>query len=166
LNSGLCPIIPHGREFPRGARSADDEYDVGVAKLRDKDYEKLLDLQTGLRRFLRWSEDQALAEGLTGAQQELLLAVRGHPDRRGPTIGEVSRYLMRRSHTTVSLVDRAVAAGLLERRADREDQRVVRLALTASGNRHLDRLAGLYREQLARLGPRASGLWRGLDAQG
>lgn len=136
-----------------------------MAKLRDKDYERLLELQTGLRRFLRWSEEQALATGVTPAQQELLLAVRGHADRRGPTIGDVSRYLMRRSHTTVSLVDRAVAAGLLERRGDREDQRVVRLALTTSGNRHVDKLSGLHREQLARLSSRAATLWRGLDLE-
>ena len=48
--------------------------------LRDADYEDLLALRTGLRRFLRWSEQQAEGAGLTPAQQQLLLAIRGHPD--------------------------------------------------------------------------------------
>ncbi|MCH7720116.1 MAG: hypothetical protein IH988_03880 [Planctomycetes bacterium] len=37
--------------------------------------------ETGLRRFLRWSEQQAKASGLTPAHHQLLLAIRGHQDR-------------------------------------------------------------------------------------
>ena len=47
-------------------------------RLTDADYEDLLTLRTGLRRFLRWSEQQAEEAGLTPAQHQLLLAVRGH----------------------------------------------------------------------------------------
>ena len=53
-------------------------------RLTDADYEDLLTLRTGLRRFLRWSEQQAEEAGLTPAQHQLLLAIRGHTDRRGP----------------------------------------------------------------------------------
>ena len=53
-------------------------------RLRDADYEDLLALRTGLRRFLRWSEQQAEAAGLTPAQHQLLLAVRGHADHARP----------------------------------------------------------------------------------
>ena len=49
----------------------------------DEDYRRLLELRTGLRRFLRWSESQAEAAGLTPAQHQLLLAIRGHPDPAG-----------------------------------------------------------------------------------
>ena len=42
-------------------------------RLRDADYEDLLALRTGLRRFLRWSEQQAEEAGLTPAQHQLLL---------------------------------------------------------------------------------------------
>jgi hypothetical protein len=51
----------------------------------------LLTFRTGLRHFQRWSEQQAAVAGLTPAQHQLLVAVRGHRDRRGPTIGEVAR---------------------------------------------------------------------------
>jgi hypothetical protein len=57
--------------------------------LSDTDYRRLLALRTQLRRFDRWSEQRARDFGLTHAQHQLLLAIRGHNDARGPTIGEV-----------------------------------------------------------------------------
>ena len=67
----------------------------------DEDYRRLLELRTGLRRFLRWSEQHAEAAGLTPAQHQLLLAIRGHRDPRGPTVGDVAGYLMLRPHSAV-----------------------------------------------------------------
>lgn len=133
-------------------------------RLQDADYERLLDLRTGLRRFLRWSEERAEMVGLTSAQHQLLLAVRGHADRRGPTTGDVADRLLRRHHTTVSLIDRAEAAGLLVRRTDTDDARVVRLALTRLGSRRLEQLAELHLEELDRLGPQLGRLWAGLKS--
>ena len=48
--------------------------------LDQRDDERLLAFRTGLRRFLAWSGQQAEAAGITPAQHQLLLAVRGHPD--------------------------------------------------------------------------------------
>ena len=70
---------------------------------------RLLEFRTGLRRFLHWSEEQARAAGLTAAQHQLLLAVRGHDG--GPTIGEVAEQLLLRHHSAVELVDRAERPG-------------------------------------------------------
>jgi DNA-binding MarR family transcriptional regulator len=131
-------------------------------RLTDADYEDLLALRTGLRRFLRWSEQQAEATGLTPAQHQLLLAVRGHPDRRGPTIGEVADYLLLRHHSAVGLVDRAEEAGLVTRSRDAEDQRVVRLQLTAEGEEHLEALSAAHMEELHRLALKLPSAWRGL----
>jgi len=58
--------------------------------LTQSDFEHQLELRTGLRRFLRWSERQARAVGLTPAKHQLLLAIKGHPDTAGPTIGELA----------------------------------------------------------------------------
>src|SRR6185295_11388736 len=132
-------------------------------KLDDGDYRKLLDLRTGLRRFLRWSEEQAATVGLTPAQHQLLLAVRGHGDSRGPTIGDVAGYLLLRHNSAVELVGRAERAGLLERRPDEVDQRVVRLHLTARGEELLGRLSSQHLEELERLAPRMRQLWQGLE---
>jgi DNA-binding MarR family transcriptional regulator len=131
-------------------------------QLRDADYEDLLALRTGLRRFLRWSEQQAEAAGLTPAQHQLLLAVRGHPDRRGPTVGEVADYLLLRHHSAVGLVDRAVAAKLLKRVRDPQDHRIVRLQLTAVGGKRLQALSEAHLEELGRLGRTLPNAWRGL----
>ena len=100
--------------------------------LSQEEYARLLALRTGLRRFLRWSEQQAEAAGLTPAQHQLLLAIHGHDDPRGPTVGEVADYLLLRHHSTVELVDRADTAGLVSRQRDPDDHRVVRLSSPAT----------------------------------
>jgi DNA-binding MarR family transcriptional regulator len=53
----------------------------------------------------------------------------------------------------VGLVDRAVAANLVERHSDSEDQRIVRLRLTSLGARRLRQLAGLHLDELRRMMP-------------
>jgi DNA-binding MarR family transcriptional regulator len=119
--------------------------------LDDEMYAKLLALRVGLRRFERWSEQQAQAAGLTPAQHQLLLAIRGHDDPRGPTIGEVADYLLLQHHSTVGLIDRAESAGLVTRIRAAEDHRVVRLKLTRSGARRLATLSATHLEELTRL---------------
>ena len=106
-----------------------------------------------LRRFLHWSGAEAAAVGLTPTQHQLLLAIRGHPDKSGPTITDVAGYLLIRHHSAVELVDRAEAAGLVERRPDAQDLRVVRLVLTPAGADKLARLSVLHVEELRRLAP-------------
>jgi DNA-binding MarR family transcriptional regulator len=134
------------------------------SRIADADYERLLEFRTGLRRFLRWSEEQAQAAGVSPAQHQLLLAIRGHSDSRGPTISDVAEYLLLRHHSAVELVDRAVTAGLVRRRQDRDDHRVVRLQLTARGAEKLRRLTAVTLEELARLSPRLRPVWSGLEA--
>jgi DNA-binding MarR family transcriptional regulator len=130
--------------------------------LTDADYARLLEFRTGLRRFLHWSEAQAVEVGLTPAQHQLLLAVRGHPGRAGPTIGEIADTLLLRHHSAVELINRAEAAGLVRRQPDRSDQRVVRMALTALGSRRLRQLSERHLEELDRLRPQLSAMWHGI----
>jgi DNA-binding MarR family transcriptional regulator len=130
--------------------------------LSDADYGKLLEFRDGLRRFLRWSETQARAVGLTPAQHQLLLAIRGHSDPLGPTIGDVATHLLLRHHSTVELVDRAHAAGLVDRTVDENDQRMVRLRLTTDGERRLVALTTQHLDELRRLEPRVRPIWAGL----
>jgi uncharacterized protein YeaO (DUF488 family)/DNA-binding MarR family transcriptional regulator len=125
-------------------------------ELEDADYRRLLKLRVSLRQYLHWSEQQAQAVGLTPAHHQLLLAIRGHDDPRGPTIGDVAGYLLLKHHSTVELVQRAGALGLLERFDDPEDGRVVRLALTEKGTQALERLSSLHYDELSRM---VEGLW-------
>jgi DNA-binding MarR family transcriptional regulator len=133
------------------------------ASLSDDNYARLLRFRTGLRRFERWSEQQAAAAGLTAAQHQLLLAVRGHRDRRGPTIGELSEYLLLRHHSVVELIDRAAAAGLVVRTTDPSDLRLVRVRLTQHGGAVLRHLTRAHVAELARLAPEFEVLWDGLE---
>ena len=130
--------------------------------LEQAQYTRLLEFRTGLRTFLRWSESQARVAGLTPAQHQLMLAVRGHPDDRGPTIGEIADYLVLRHHSAVGLTDRAVQSGLVVRSRDPEDQRVVRLRLTPAGQRKLDQLVVITLEELDRLERSTSHPWAGI----
>jgi DNA-binding MarR family transcriptional regulator len=124
-----------------------------LSELRQPDYERLLGFRSALRRFLRWSEREARAAGLTPAQHQLLLAIRGHQGIPGPTVGELSSYLVLRHHSVVELIDRAESAGLVRRRRDPADHRVVRLRLTAEGRRRIEQLSKLHLEELRRLAP-------------
>ncbi|HVU71996.1 MAG TPA: MarR family winged helix-turn-helix transcriptional regulator [Mycobacteriales bacterium] len=129
----------------------------------DKNLQDLLRLRTELRRFQRWSEGQAKDAGLTHMQHQLLLAVKGHVDPRGPTIGEAADYLLLRHHSCVELIDRVEALGHIERLADPDDARVARLSLTRSGERCLAKLSSLHIEELRRLKPVLATLIDGLD---
>ena len=132
--------------------------------LDDEAYRRLLALRTGLRRFLNWSESQARQSGLTPAQHQLLLAVKGHPDRAGPTIGEIAGHLLLRHHSAVELVQRAEAAGLVGRRTSEIDRRQVHLELTPRGSDALERLTALHLEELERLAGDFQRVWAGIEA--
>ena len=122
-----------------------------MARLTQQDFERLLEFRVTLRRFHRWSEDQAKAAGLTHVQHQLLVAIKGHPGDRPPTVGDLAGYLLLRPHSAVELVDRAEAAGLVQRTPDREDGRVVRVRLTADGEEILQRLTRAHLDRLHEL---------------
>jgi DNA-binding MarR family transcriptional regulator len=118
--------------------------------MTQSDYAKLLGFRTELRRFLHWSEQQAVATGLTPSQHQLLLAVKGHRGPHGPTIGEVAECLMLRHHSAVGLTDRTEKAGFVTRNRDPEDHRVIHLELTPAGEDLIWRLSWAHLEELRR----------------
>ena len=124
-----------------------------MTELTPEAYTNLLRFRTALRRFDSWSHEQAARVGLTHAQHQLLLAVKGHPERSGPTIRDVAAYLNTRHHSAVGLIDRAERAGLLRRSRDHDDGRVVRLTLSPLGEDRIARLSELHLAELARLAP-------------
>jgi uncharacterized protein YeaO (DUF488 family)/DNA-binding MarR family transcriptional regulator len=137
---------------------------MATKALSDDDYRRLLAFRDGLRRFEHWSEQRALEAGLTTAQHQLLLAIRGHGDERGPTIGEVADHLLLRHHSAVELVKRAEESGLISRSVDRDDRRVVRLHLSAKARALLRSLSVQHLAELNRLGSDLAPLWSGIGA--
>jgi DNA-binding MarR family transcriptional regulator len=119
--------------------------------LTDEQFARILEFRIALRRFSHFSEEQAAKLDMTAAQYQLLLAIRGHDDPRGPTIADVARALLVRHHSAVGLVDRTQELGLLERRRDAADHRLVRLALTSQGHDRVNSLAQSHLKELQRL---------------
>lgn len=130
----------------------------------DGDYQRLLELRVGFRRFQHWSEEQAHGAGLTPAQHQLLLAIRGHAGARPPSIRDIAEALLLRQHSATELVDRAAEAGLVVRGSDPSDGRIVRLTLTTLGKHRLASLSLLHMEELARLGKRLGPLIQTLSS--
>lgn len=118
--------------------------------LTDEQYARLLTFRVSLRRFLRRSDDHAAQVGLTPAQYQLLLAIRGHPDPTGPSIKELADYLGTRHHSVVQLIDRTEQLGVIARnRARTDDRRIVRLTLTPAGKEKLALLAPTHLADLS-----------------
>jgi DNA-binding MarR family transcriptional regulator len=119
----------------------------------DRQYRQLLAFRTRLRQFDQWSRAAAADHGLTHAQHQLLLAVRGSATPGGPPIGEVAEALLVRPHTAGELVDRLASRGFVVRVPDEDDHRRVRLRLTPSGEQVLHELTDVHLEELRRLRP-------------
>jgi DNA-binding MarR family transcriptional regulator len=134
-----------------------------MAALSRLEYETLARFRRALRVFVRFSEDAARAQGLTPAQHQLLLAVKGHPGPDPPSISDLAESLQLRTHSAVELVQRAASAGLVRRRADPADGRRQLLDLTPLGERHLAHLSLLHRAELRRFRTEMVDVLRELD---
>jgi DNA-binding MarR family transcriptional regulator len=126
-------------------------WEVVLSQPDRADFEHVLAFRTSLRRFQRWSEDEARAAGLTHVQHQLLVAIKGHPGTSAPTVGDLANYLLLRPHSAVELVDRAEAAGLVRRVPDAADARVVRVELTNRGDVLVTRLTRNHLAELHKL---------------
>jgi DNA-binding MarR family transcriptional regulator len=131
---------------------------TGAVDVNEVDYSQLLSFRTALRRFLRWSDDAAEAEGVAPAQYQLLVVVKGLSRDTPPSIGQIAEQLLLRPHSTSELVHRAEESGLVRTRPDASDHRLIRVALTTRGERVLAHLAPLHVEELSRLAPLVAGL--------
>ncbi len=117
------------------------------------DYPSLAELRYQIRRFLRFSEEAARAAGIEPQQHQLLLAIKGLPPDRRPTIGALAERLQLQHHSAVELVDRSVQRNLVRRLRSTSDQRQVLIRLTAKGERILRDLSMHHRDVLKEAGP-------------
>lgn len=138
-------------------RSAGTSYRSTIQIVRARDYQALASFRQALRRFLRFSEAAAAAEGLTPRQHQALLAIRGSASAR-LAVGDLAEQLQVRHHSAVGLVDRLVALRLVVRSRAAGDRRRVMVALTEAGSRRLERLARSHRAELRGLLPRLQSL--------
>jgi DNA-binding MarR family transcriptional regulator len=99
-------------------------------------YTAAAEFRAELRRFLRRSEDFARARGITPRQHLLLLQIGGAPDGT-TTVSDLVGTLALTQSAVTELVQRAEAAGLVERTQSERDGRVVNLSLTPLGEEKL-----------------------------
>ena len=118
--------------------------------MQDRDYEVLADFRYTVRRFLKFSEEAAGAVGLSPQQHQALLFARASQARR-VTVGDLAEWLQIKPHSAAELSSRLEAAGLIERRADPEDRRRTLLSASEHGNRLLESLTEVHRQELQRL---------------
>lgn len=117
-------------------------------------YRSLSEFRHQVRCFLRFSEDAARAHGIEPQQHQLLLAIKGLPKGKAPTIGELAERLQIRHHSTVDLINRLVKAGKIVREAGTEDRREVLVRLTPEGKRILRDLSVEHQAELTKIGPK------------
>lgn len=140
-----------------GATSGGGQHDSagapadGGEPLTKQDFEALARFRFGIRRYLRFSEETVRSHGVTPQQYQLMLALKGYPGRDWAVVRELADRLQLRHHSVVELVDRAQGQGLVQRTADPDDARAVRVVLTADGEQLLGRLSALHRDELRRM---------------
>lgn len=117
------------------------------------DYRALAEFRYQIRRFLHFSEQTARSAGIEPQQHQLLLAVKGLPEGKKATIGELAERLQIQHHSAVELVDRLAERNFVERKRDDEDQRRVLVCLTSQGEEVLQNLATTTLSELRVTGP-------------
>ncbi len=115
-------------------------------------YEFLGDFRYQIRKFLRFSEAAARNHGLTPQQHQLILAVKGYPDRDYVTPSELAERLQLTHHACVGLIDRCEQIGLVTRRPNPDDGRSVLIEVTDKGLEILQTLSEIHLEEIKRIG--------------
>jgi DNA-binding MarR family transcriptional regulator len=118
------------------------------------DYRALSEFRYLIRSFLSFSERAARSFGTEPQQHQLLLACKGLPEGKRPTIGTLAQRLCVEHHTTVALVDKLAAAGMVKRTPSSVDRREVLVEITDSGEKLLTALSELHHQQLQSVGPK------------
>lgn len=112
------------------------------------DFEALAEFRYQLRRFLRFSEEVTRRNDITPLQYQLMLQIKGFPGREWATVSELAERLQAKHHGVVALISRCEAAGWVGRQPSPTDQRRVEVRLTSEGERRLQQLARLHRDEL------------------
>lgn len=119
--------------------------------LSKREFTTLSHFRYQVRRFLRFSEEVTRRHGVTHLQYLVLLHIKGYPGREWATIGELAEKLQSHHHGAVSLVSRCEKLGLVFRRKSLADRREVEVHLTPAGEKMVDELARLHRDELMNL---------------
>ena len=98
-------------------------------------------------------EGHARGAGLQPQQYQLLLAIKGLPDGKLPTISILAERMQLNQNTMVELAERCEKRGLILRTRSDADRRQVTLTITRNGEVVLRQQASVSRQELRSIGP-------------
>ena len=139
--------------------------DMSRKAMSHYDYRTLAAFRFAMRGFLSFSEAAARAAGLTPRQHQALLGIKAAPVPGRASVSDLASYLVLRHNSTVGLVDRLEAAGLVVRALDPENHRRVLVQLTAAGERCLADLSTSHLAELERIRPELQSLLSRIDGE-
>lgn len=116
-------------------------------------YGVLEEFRYDIRRFLNFSERAARRAGVEPHQHQALLAIKAAQGTKA-TVGFLAERLLIRHHSAVELSDRLEKKNLIRRSRGETDRREVFLSLTRKGERLLEQLSEMHRNELQNAGPR------------
>lgn len=90
-------------------------------------------IMSSVRRHFRWIEEQC---GISGAQLWALGKIRQTPSCK---VSDLASAMSIHQSTASNLIEKLESRGLIEKKRDQPDQRVVRLSLTAAGEEIMQR---------------------------
>lgn len=131
-------------------------------RINSLDFKAMAELRYQIRCFLRFSENAARQAGIEPQQHQLLLAIRGLPEKLKPTIGVLAERMQLQHHSTVELIDRLADRGLLCRLRATDDRRQVLVKLTHEGEKFLKTLSLHHLQELQSAGPKFVKILQGL----
>lgn len=133
--------------------------------LDEADYAALASFRHAIRQFQAFSEERAVAVGLTPQQHQALLAIRGCMPQEA-TVGHLAERLILKPHSVTGLVNRLEALALITREAADKDKRRTLLRLTPKAYAVLGDLSVVHREEIQRLRPLFAEIFAQLGREG
>ncbi|HET7207987.1 MAG TPA: MarR family transcriptional regulator [Terriglobales bacterium] len=121
--------------------------------ITEAEYRTLAEFRYQLTGFLRRRRNAARSAGLEPQQYELLLAVKGLPKDKQPTIKQIADQLQLQHHSAVELTTRLVNRGLVKRQRSQKDRRSVLLSITHEGERAIEQVVKYSLAQLRNEAP-------------
>jgi DNA-binding MarR family transcriptional regulator len=134
-------------------RAKPSESSVSQVSISQSEYQTLSEFRHQLAGFLRRRRQAAEAVGLEAQQYELLLAIKGLPAGKQPTVKQIAEQLQIQHHSAVELASRLARRGLLRRDRSPGDRRSVLLSITKPGEKLIEEIVQYSFQQLEEEAP-------------
>jgi DNA-binding MarR family transcriptional regulator len=125
-----------------------DESSTAPTNFSIANYRQLAELRFRIRQYLQFSEQVARNYGIEPQQHQLMLTIKGLPDKSTPTVSALANRLCLRHHSTVELINRLVERGAAVRKPSTQDRRQVLVELTPLGEELLTKLSADHDKEL------------------